>query len=71
MSRVFVSHSSRDSRQAMAVKVWLIEHEPGLANAGSLRPAQDDKEDRNDFQNVATTSSPRHRGNHHGGHRPE
>jgi hypothetical protein len=26
-----MSHSSRDSRQAMAVKVWLIEQEPGLA----------------------------------------
>ncbi|MCW2652645.1 MAG: hypothetical protein JWR32_3621 [Mycobacterium sp.] len=31
MSRVFLSHSSRDSRQAMAVKKWLIEQEPGLA----------------------------------------
>ena len=31
MSRVFLSHSSRDSRQAVAVKRWLIEHEPGLA----------------------------------------
>jgi WD40 repeat protein len=31
VSRVFVSHSSRDSRQAVAVKAWLIEHEPGLA----------------------------------------
>ena len=31
MSRVFLSHSSRDSRQAVAVKAWLIEHEPGLA----------------------------------------
>ncbi len=27
----FLSHSSRDSRQAMAVKAWLIEQEPGLA----------------------------------------
>jgi hypothetical protein len=26
-----MSHSSRDSRQAVAVKAWLIEHEPGLA----------------------------------------
>ena len=30
MSRVFLSHSSRDSRQAVAVKKWLIEREPGL-----------------------------------------
>ena len=26
----FVSHSSRDNRQAKAVKAWLIEQEPGL-----------------------------------------
>ncbi len=31
MARVFLSHSSRDNRQAVAVKKWLIEHEPGLA----------------------------------------
>ena len=31
MSRVFLSHSSLDSREATAVKAWLIEHEPGLA----------------------------------------
>ena len=31
MSRVFLSHSSRDSRQAIAVKAWLVEQEPGLA----------------------------------------
>ena len=31
VSRVFLSHSSRDNRQAIAVKAWLIEHEPGLA----------------------------------------
>jgi WD40 repeat protein len=31
VSRVFLSHSSRNSRQAIAVKAWLIEHEPGLA----------------------------------------
>ena len=31
MSRVFLSHSSRDSRQAIAVKKWLIQQEPGLA----------------------------------------
>jgi TIR domain len=30
MSRVFLSHSSRDKRQAMAVKAWLSEREPGL-----------------------------------------
>ena len=27
----FVSHSSWDSRQAVAIKAWLIEPEPGLA----------------------------------------
>ena len=32
MSRVFLSHSSRDSRQAIAVKAWLVEQEPGLAD---------------------------------------
>src|SRR6476620_5610872 len=31
MSRVFLSHSSRDNRHAVAVKAWLIEREPGLA----------------------------------------
>jgi TIR domain len=31
VARVFLSHSSRDNRQAVAVKAWLIEHEPGLA----------------------------------------
>ena len=31
MSRVFLSHSSRDNRSAAAVKAWLIEQEPGLA----------------------------------------
>ena len=31
MSRVFLSHSSRDSRQAMAVKKWLVAQQPGLA----------------------------------------
>ena len=31
MSRVFLSHSSRDSRAAVAVKAWLVEQEPGLA----------------------------------------
>jgi hypothetical protein len=31
MSRVFLSHSSRDNRQAIAVNAWLIEHVPGLA----------------------------------------
>src|SRR4029077_14255018 len=30
MARVFLSHSSRDNRHAVAVKAWLIEHEPGL-----------------------------------------
>ena len=32
MSRVFLSHSRFDSRQAVAVKQWLIEHEPGLVD---------------------------------------
>jgi hypothetical protein len=32
VSRVFLSHSSRDSRQAAAVKKWLIEQEPGLVD---------------------------------------
>jgi WD40 repeat protein len=32
MSRVFLSHSRWDSRQAIAVKAWLIEQEPGLAD---------------------------------------
>jgi hypothetical protein len=32
VSRVFLSHSSRDSRQAAAVKKWLIEREPGLVD---------------------------------------
>ena len=31
MSRVFLSHSSRDSRQAIAVQRWLVGQEPGLA----------------------------------------
>ena len=31
MSRVFLSHSSRDNRWAVAVKAWLVEQEPGLA----------------------------------------
>lgn len=28
---MFLSHSSLDSRQAVAVKAWLIENEPALA----------------------------------------
>ena len=32
MSRVFLSHSGRDSRQAVAVKKWLVEQEPGLVD---------------------------------------
>lgn len=32
MSRVFLSHSSRDTRQAVALKAWLIEADPGLAD---------------------------------------
>ena len=31
VARVFLSHSSRDKREAMAVKAWLSEQEPGLA----------------------------------------
>jgi hypothetical protein len=31
VSRVFLSHSSRDNRPAVAVKKWLIEQEPGVA----------------------------------------
>ncbi|WP_063813167.1 nSTAND1 domain-containing NTPase [Nocardia anaemiae] len=30
MSRVFLSHSSRDDREAMALKAWLTEADPGL-----------------------------------------
>ena len=30
MSRIFLSHASRDRRQAIAVKHWLEESEPGL-----------------------------------------
>lgn len=32
MSRVFLSHSSRDDRQALALQAWLVEAEPGLAS---------------------------------------
>lgn len=32
MSRVFISHSSRDSVQALALKAWLEEAEPGLVD---------------------------------------
>ncbi|MGN7253363.1 nSTAND1 domain-containing NTPase [Arthrobacter sp. SAFR-014] len=31
MSRVFLSHSSRDTSQAVALKRWLVEQDPGLA----------------------------------------
>src|SRR6478752_6834488 len=31
MSRVFLSHSRWESREAVAVKAWLVEQEPGLA----------------------------------------
>ncbi|GAA1259395.1 nSTAND1 domain-containing NTPase [Arthrobacter pascens] len=31
MSRVFLSHSSRDTWQAVALKRWLVEQDPGLA----------------------------------------
>jgi WD40 repeat protein len=32
MSRIFMSHSNLDSRQAVALKQWLVEQEPPLAN---------------------------------------
>ena len=32
MSRIFLSHSSRDNRQAIALRQWLIEQDPRLAN---------------------------------------
>ena len=32
MSRIFISHSSRDNRQAIALQQWLIEHNPSLQN---------------------------------------
>jgi TIR domain len=32
VSRVYLSHSSRNSRQAVAVKKWLVEQEPGLVD---------------------------------------
>jgi hypothetical protein len=32
MSRVFLSHSSGDNREALALKVWLSEQRPELAN---------------------------------------
>ena len=32
MARVFLSHSSSDSREAVALKRWLVDAEPGLAN---------------------------------------
>ncbi|MFG1774425.1 TIR domain-containing protein [Nocardia salmonicida] len=31
IARLFLSHSSRDSREAVALRAWLIEAEPGLA----------------------------------------
>ena len=31
MSRIFLSHSSRNSSEAIALKRWLVEQEPGLA----------------------------------------
>jgi hypothetical protein len=31
MSRVFLSHASRDNRHAIALKRWLEQAEPGLA----------------------------------------
>ena len=31
MSRIFLSHSSRDAREALALKRWLVDQEPPLA----------------------------------------
>ena len=31
MSRIFLSHTSKDTREAMALKEWLTEQRPGLA----------------------------------------
>ena len=31
VSRIFLSHSSADNREAIALNAWLIEAEPGLA----------------------------------------
>jgi hypothetical protein len=33
MSRIFLSHSSRDNRPATALKQWLAQQRPELANA--------------------------------------
>ena len=32
VSRIFLSHSSRDNRAAVALKQWLAEQDPPLAN---------------------------------------
>ncbi len=32
MSRIFLSHASADNREAIALKRWLVEQRPGLAN---------------------------------------
>src|SRR3954462_13472588 len=32
VSRIFLSHSSRDSSEAVALKRWLVEQEPGLTD---------------------------------------
>ena len=32
MSRIFVSHSSKDNRQAQALRAWLVAQDPPLAN---------------------------------------
>jgi WD40 repeat protein len=32
VSRIFLSHSSADNRQAVALKAWLVQHDPPLAN---------------------------------------
>ncbi|WP_328712239.1 TIR domain-containing protein [Nocardia salmonicida] len=41
IARLFLSHSSRDSREAVALRAWLIEAEPGLAGEIFLDLDQD------------------------------
>ena len=32
MSRIFISHSSKDNRQTLALRGWLVAQDPPLAN---------------------------------------
>jgi hypothetical protein len=41
VSRIFLSHSSRDNRQAVALRQWLAEQRPELANEIFLDISQD------------------------------